>query len=101
MLKSYLKHHILYFTEAQAQIIYFDSDFIKTEHDDGSSSDYSNSSSAYNYGGAQAGMGHLANHSYAASADLMFSAKSSHSFSYDFEYDGASAMASGSPMSFW
>ena len=72
---------------------------IKAEDDDDSLSDYS-SSGSFNAGSA---FSHLTNHSYAASADLMFSAKSSSSssFSYDFKYDGASALASASPMSFW
>ena len=79
---------------------FFEPDFsIKVEDDDDSSSDYS-SSGSFN---AASAFSHLANHSYAASADLMFSGKSSSSssFSYDFKYDGASALASASPMSFW
>jgi hypothetical protein len=76
---------------------FFDPSFVvKTEEDD-SASDYSSSTSSYS-GSVHP---HLANHSYAASSDLMLSAKSSNSFSFDFEYNGASAMASASPMSFW
>jgi hypothetical protein len=87
------------------EVTFFDPAFaVKTERSDdlSSSSEYSSSSSSSYGGGGARSMSHLANHSYAASSDLMFSGKSSpHSLSYDFDYDGASAMASGSPMSFW
>ena len=83
--------------ENSVEVTFFDPAFVVKTEDDDTSSEYS-SSGSFQSGNVYS---HLANHSYAASSELTFPSKSSNSFSYDFEYDGASAVASASPMSFW